>query len=333
MMAEDFPMFRASLSAEYAEASVETLDAIARSVYGPEASAESVEGLFSDIGRGLSSAGRSIGQFAQRAAPIVARALPSIAQGAMSGAALGPWGALAGAIAGGAGGILSQVNNPTARAIGGGIGTVTNLVSTVRGGGPMGALGALGALGGGTMRGAALPGAGGGSANALMGLLARPELLQAITSGAMGSFGRQAVPVGGQQVPINMLLSALGTLANRTAHEAAEFAGGAESVPAFIESTGEALGVDTADAEGRTDTLLTLLALSPMIWNGGRPPVTVNVPPAPPPPPIPAAPPIVTAGEGVWEAESVEDYEQAGWEGESWDQFGMPEWETEQAYG
>ncbi|MBX9797458.1 hypothetical protein [Sphingomonas sp.] len=333
-MAENFPMFRSSLAPDYAEASVEQLDAIARTIYGPEANAEMVESFFSDLGRGLSHAARGIGQFAQRAAPIVANALPSIAQGAMSGAALGPWGALAGAIAGGAGGILSQVNNPTARAIGGGIGSVTNLLSTVRGGGPQGALGALGALGGGTMRGAGLPGAGGGSANALMGLLARPELLQAITSGAMGSFGRPSVPVGGQQVPVNMLLSALGTLANRTAHEAAEFAGGAEAVPAFIESAGEALGADTQDAEGRADTLLTLLALSPMIWNSGRPPVTVNVPPTQPaPPPIPVAPPIVTAGEQLWIAESVEDYENAGWGGESWDHAGMPEWEAEQAYG
>lgn len=330
-MNEDYPLLRASLAPAYAEVDAHQLDAIVRQIYGEGASAEDVEGLFDDIGRGLSHAATAVGHFAQQAAPVIGRALPAMAQGAMAGSALGPWGALAGAVAGGAGGILAQSSNPTARAIGGGIGTVSNLVSTVRGGGAGGPLAALGAIGGGARGGgggnplAMLTGGGGGGANGLIGMLARPETMQALTSAAMGSFGRQAIPVGGQQVPVHMLLSALGTLANRSAHEAAEYDESAEHVPAFVAEAGEALGVDIEDAEGRTDTLLTLLALSPSIWgpNAQARPVTVNV--APPEPAPPPAPPIVVAGESY----AIEDWEND----ESWS-VGEAEWyEEEPAYG
>ncbi|MDH7974033.1 hypothetical protein QH494_17735 [Sphingomonas sp. AR_OL41] len=329
-MYEDYPLLRASLAPAYAEADVHQLDAIVRQIYGEGASAEDVEGLFDDIGRGLSHAAGAVGHFAQQAAPVIGRALPAMAQGAMAGSALGPWGALAGAVAGGAGGILSQSSNPTARAIGGGIGSVSNLVSTVRGGGAGGPLAALSAIGGGARGGggnplAMLSGGGGGAANGLFGMLARPETLQALSSAAMGSFGRQAIPVGGQQVPVHMLLSALGTLANRSAHEAAEYDESAEHVPGFVAEAGEALGVDIEDAEGRTDTLLTLLALSPSIWgpNAQARPVTVNV--APPEPAPPPAAPLVVAGE----AYAIEDWEND----ESWS-VGEAEWyEEEPAYG
>lgn len=323
-MHDDYPLLRASLSPAYAEADAQQLDALVRQIYGEGASAEDVEGLFDDIGRGLKHAAGAVGHFAQQAAP-------GMLQGAMAGSALGPWGALAGAVAGGAGSILSHSNNRTARAIGGGIGTVSNLVSTVRGGGAGGALGALGAIGGGAAGGrggnplAMLAGGGGGGANGLIGMLARPETLQALSSAAMGSFGRQSIPVGGQQIPVHMLLSALGTLANRSAHEAAEYDESAEAMPGFIAEAGEALGVDVEDAEGRTDTLLTLLALSPSIWgpNAQARPVTVNVAPAEPTPP--PAPPIVVAGEDY----AVEDWEND----ESWS-FGEAEWyEEEPVYG
>jgi len=332
MTESDFPLFRASLAPEYAGAEVSELDRIAQAIYGSEATAESVEGFFGDIGRGFRSAAGAVGNFAKKAAPMVVNALPAIASGAAGGAALGPWGALAGAVAGGAGSILSQTKNPTARAIGGGLTTATNLASTIRGGGPAGAMGALGSLGGGAMRGVRLPhaGRGGGSANALMGLLGRPELLQSVLGGALGQFGRQSVPVGGQQIPTSMLLNALGTLSNRAAHEMAAIENNGESLsPEFVEAS-EALGLDADDVEGRTDTLLTLLALQPMIW-GNRPPVVVNTPPPAPTsyayPPIPVASPA-PGGETVWIAESGEDYREeeswpdaGSWEsGEQWDQ-------------
>ena len=341
-MADDFPLLRNSLASQYAGADPAQLDAIVRQIYGEDASAEDVESFFGDLGHGLSHAAGAVGHFAQTAAPMVAKALPSMAQGAMSGASVaGPWGALAGAVAGGASGILSQSSNRTARQIGGGIGTISNLVSTVRGGGAGGALGALGSLAGGLGGKGANPLAGlagGGGANGLMALLSRPEALQALQAGALGVFGRPTVPVGSQPVPVHLLLNALGTLAQRSAHEAAEASGADETLPWHFSEAGEAFGLDTDDAEGRTDTLLTLLALSPAIFNNSaaQRPVTVNV--APGDPAAAPAPPIVTAGEAVWIAESDEDYaiedwesDEAGWDEAGWEEAGSDEAGSDEA--
>lgn len=281
----DYPLLRASLAPEYAKLSESDLDQLVRAIYGGEASAEDVEGLFDDIGRGLKSAARGVAGFAQKAAPVLGRALPAIASGAGGGAAFGPIGALVGAGAGLASGLLSQSGNKTARSIGGAIHDVGGLVSTVRGGGAGGALGSLasvasGALGGtpigraaaGALRG----GSGGGAANALLGFLSRPELAQALNSSALGAIGRRSIPVGGQQVPVHQMLAALGQLGQRAAHEAAEYDPDAAETPAFAEAAAEAFGIDADDAEDRTDALLTLLALSPSVWNR-QPQVNVRV--------------------------------------------------------
>ena len=288
----DYPLLRASLAPEYAELSERDLDQLVRAVYGGEATAEDVEGLFDDIGKGLKGAAKGVAGFAQKAAPVLGKALPAIASGAGTGAAFGPIGALVGAGAGLAGGLLSQSGNKTARKIGGAIHDVGGLVSTVRGGGAGGALGSLasvasGALGG-TPIGRAAAGAlrsvgggGGGAANALLGLLSRPELAQALNSSALGAIGRRSIPVGGQQVPVHQMLSALGQLSQRAAHEAAEYDPDAAETPAFAEAAAEAFGIDADDAEDRTDALLTLLALSPSVWSR-QPQVNVRVAPQDP---------------------------------------------------
>lgn len=337
----DYPLLRASLAPEYANLSAEHLNDLVRSIYGPNASAEDVEGLFDDIGRGLQNAARGVGQFAQRAAPVLVRALPNVASGAAGGAAFGPWGALIGAGAGLASGLLSQSNNRTARDIGGAIHGVGSLVSSVRGGGAGGALGSLtsvasGALGGtragqtalGGMQAARAGGSqGGGAANMLAGLLARPELTQSLLSSLMGNAGRQNVAIGGQQVPVSQMLSALSNVAGRAAHEAAEAEGGAEDTPEYALVAAEALGIDPEDAEGRTDALLTLLALTPSIWMNNRPAPPVSVQ-------VNAADPFFPAGESYWnewdesdesdegeDYEDIEDIEDWGGEdsGEDWD--------------
>lgn len=313
----DLPLLRASLDSRYASLPAEDLTEIVRGIYGPEATAEDVEGLFDDIGGGLKRAAGAVGQFAQRAAPMVARSLPNIASGAAGGAAFGPWGALIGAGAGLASGLLQQSGNRTARQVGGAIHNVGGLVSTVRGGGANGALGSLasvasGALGQ-TPAGAALRGgrrgaggAQGGAANTLAGLLTRPELSQALTSSLMGAAGRQSISIGGQQVPISQMLAALGNVAARAAHEAADYEGAGETTPEYALYGAEAFGIDPEDAEGRTDALLTLLALTPSIWmNQQRPPVTVQVSPADP---------YFPAGE-VW---SGEDWSSEDWASEAY---------------
>lgn len=329
----DYPLLRASLAPQYANLPPRQLDELVRRIYGPQASAEDVEGLFDDIGRGLQSAARGVGQFAQRAAPMVVKALPAVATGAASGAAFGPWGALIGAGAGLAGGLLSQSSNKTARGIGGAIHTTGNLVSTVRGGGATGALGSLssvasGALGGtaagqqalGGMR-AGRSGASGGAANMLAGLLARPELAQSLLASLMGSSGRQNIPVGNQQVPVSQMLAALSNVAGRAAHEAAEYDESAEDTPEYAEAAAEALGIDPEDAEGRTDALLTLLALTPSLWMNRPTPVNVQINPNDP---------YFPAGENIW-GDSAESWgtENFGSEDFASEDFGSEDWASE----
>jgi hypothetical protein len=328
----DFPILRASLDPRFAQVDPDQLRALVQQVYGPGASPEDVESFFGSIGRGFQQAAGAVGRFAKQA-------LPGIASGAAAGSMLGPWGALGGAIVGGAGSVLAQSRNPTARAIGGGINTAANVVSTVRGGGAGGALGALGSIAGGGLGAAGNPLAGrqGGGASQLMAMLARPEILGALQSSLLGSFGKPSVSVGGQPLPTHMLMSALGTVAQRAAHEMAEASGeAAESVPGFLSEAGEALGLDVEDAEGRADTLLTLLALSPAIWS--RPPqsgqpVTVQVQPAAPLVPEP----VGVAGNEAWDEqwadpeawdENDEGQGIEAWEsGEDWDAIDPGYWQ------
>jgi hypothetical protein len=321
---------RSSLAQEYASESDEQLENIVQTIYGPGVTPEDVESFFNDIGHGLKKAAGAVSHFG-------GQALPGVIQGATAGSALGPYGMLAGAIAGGAGSILSHSTNPTARAIGGGIGTATGLVSAVRGGGAGGAAGALGSIAG-LASGGSRPPAGnpfaaiaggmsgggtGGSANALLSLLSRPEMLRAFMASAMGQYGQSQVDVGGQQVPVQALLSTLGTVAQRAAHEAAELDESlATSVPGYVSMAGEALGLDVDDAESRSDALLALLALTPSLWNQPQRAVTVNVQPEPAPPPPPRAEPIFVA-------ESGEDYE---WEAENFPEFAQSEWDEDFAY-
>lgn len=305
MYATEYPRLRASLAPEYAEIDDEQLDALVAEIYGPGVGAEDVEAFWSDVGRGFQNVARGVGRVAQKAAPVVAGALPSIAQGAMTGATVaGPWGALAGAVAGGVGGVMSQSKNRTLRSVGGAIGGATQLAGSLTGGGALrnlagvglggGTAGMLGQLAGGALRGlprggaarlarraARQPVAGGtaaagrlaggiaqqlggalaapgGSANALLGMLARPETLRALSASALGGFGRQQVPIGGQQVPVQSILGALGTLAERAAAESE--AAGEHAHPAhYYDAAGE-LAIDPADAEQRAEALLELYA-------------------------------------------------------------------------
>src|SRR5262245_44301497 len=117
----DYPILRESLAPQFAELSDEQIDALVEQVYGAGITAEDLEGFFDDVKKGLGNVGQAVGNFAQKAAPVVQRALPAVAQGAMAGSALGPWGMLAGAVAGGAGSALSQSRNPALRGIGQGL--------------------------------------------------------------------------------------------------------------------------------------------------------------------------------------------------------------------
>lgn len=314
----DLVLLRSSLAPQYAGLPAEQLESLVQSIYGPGTSAEDVEGLFDDIGRGFQNAARGVGQFAQRAAPMVARALPNVATGAASGAAFGPWGALIGAGAGLASGLLQQSGNRTARDAGQAIHGIGSLVSTVRGGGAGGAMGSLASIAGGGMgqtragqaalgglQAARGGGGQGGAAAMLTGLLSRPELLQSLLGSMLGGAGRQSVDVGGQAVPVSQMLSALSNVAGRAAHEAAEAEGSAELTPEYALVGAEAFGTDPEDAEGRADALLTMLALTYPQWANPRPPISVQINPNDP---------FFPGGEAEWD----ETAEAALWAGEDW---------------
>jgi hypothetical protein len=280
-----YPNLRRALDARYNDLTDEELDTLVAQIYGP-VSAQDVEGLFDDIGKGLSNVGRAVGHFAQQAAPVIGRALPSIAQGALTGAKFGgPWGALAGAVAGGAGGILSQSSDPTLRGIGGAIGGVTQLASNFTGGGALGNLTnvALGGLGG---------GGGKGGIGGALGQVAQfaPQIAGAFgaspgVQGALGQAGRSNVMVGNQPVSVQSILGALGNLAGRAAGEAAS----AESatLPEYFYGANGELVVDAADEMSRTDALLTVMALTAPRWAWPPAVVPVAVPSAPPAEPPP----------------------------------------------
>jgi hypothetical protein len=312
----DYPNLRENLAPQFAELSDEQIDALVEQVYGEGITAEDLEGFFDDLKNGLGNVGRAVGHFAQQAAPVLQKALPGVAQGAMAGSALGPWGMLAGAIAGGAGSALAQSRNPTLRGIGQGLGTATQLAGAIRGGAGVGgvaqaALGGLsqlaggrgGAAGniaqaalgqlaggrggaGGNIAQAALGGLSqlaapggkpqGASANALLGLLARPEVGQALMSAAMGALGRQQVQVGSSQVGVQSILNAIGSLAGRAAGEMVGTE--TEGIPEYFYGADGELAFDPSERHSRTDALLTYMVLTAPAWAAPRPPVVVVQP-------------------------------------------------------
>lgn len=330
----EYPTLREHLAPGFAELSDEQIDALVEQVYGAGITGEDLEGFFDIIKSGLGHVAGAVGDFAQKAAPVVMKALPGIAQGAMAGSALGPYGMLAGAIAGGAGSALSQSKDPTLRGIGQGLGTVTQLASSVRGGGAAGGIGnllkgglsqlgggggtaggiggllqgglsqlaggggaaggiggllqgGLSQLGGGGGAGGALGGIasllGGGrppgqplpagaSANTLLGMLARPEVGQALMSAAMGGLGRQSVPMGSGQIGVQSILNAISSLAGRAAGEMAGTE--SESLPEYFYNAEGELAFDPSERHSRTDALLTYMVLTAPSW-AARPPMVV----------------------------------------------------------
>jgi hypothetical protein len=309
--ANDFHLLRSSLSEHYAEASYEQLSGIVEAIYGPDSSPESVENLFQNIARGLRSSASSLGNFAGKVGPVVGRALPAMIKGATSGASIGgPWGAIAGAVLGGARSALQRSKNGASPKLGVGAGNgsgqdqnpLGGIVGSIRGLGLGGGAHALGSIasgiggnapdsgailsalfGGGRVvdvgSSGQTPASTGGAANGLMGLMMRPEMLQALLSAGMGSFGNQNLQIAGNTVPVHNMLASLSTLAGRAASEAAEFAENAHVTPAYVENAAETLGLNPESAEGRMDTLLTMLALTASPWVMNRAPaqpVTVN---------------------------------------------------------
>jgi hypothetical protein len=170
---------------------------------------------------------------------VLKNALPGVVQGAKAGMALGPLGALAGAVAGGT---LSAAT----RSSGGG----EKAARLAGGGAPAGAVAAL---------------AGGSPAAArLLQMITRPELVKALVGMALGGAGLQQVPVGGMPVPVGAFTNLLGTLSQTAAAEYHErVAGEAVGLPLYLLNDAGELIVDPADPVERAGVLLRLFEADP----------------------------------------------------------------------
>ena len=292
-METEYPMLRASLRHEYAEASEDVIETIVAQVYGPGVSAADAEEFLGGIGQAFSSFGQGVANVARQAVPVIGNALPGVLSGAATGAALGPWGALAGAAIGGVSSAIGAANAPRAggrappRHGGGVSGTVGQIAGAAAPalqqlGGAAGAFGriagmaapafgafARGDTGGGIGQliggasqalGSAVPGGLGGQ---IAGMLSRPEVQQAITSQLLGPYGRNQVSVGGMPVPTSAVMNMLGSLFSQAATAPTGRAGEDEALPAYLVDEAGEYVVDPADPDARAAWLAHLIASTP----------------------------------------------------------------------
>jgi len=217
---EAHPAVYRALAPEYRDLPEDQVEALVQGVFGENVSLADAEGLFQDLGRTLSGA-------AQAAAPVLQRALPGVVSGAMTGAALGPWGMLGGALLGGVGSALgggaATAPRPPAGAPIPRPGLPPGLPAPIPGGGP--------------------PATGAGPTAAiaqLLGGLGSPTVQQALAAMLMGPAGARTVPIaGGNQVPVAAITNLLSMLASRASAE------WEEAVPS-VEGEGFGEGVDYA---------------------------------------------------------------------------------------
>lgn len=189
----DYPAIRRVMGPQRDRYDDEELEDLLERVF-PGADPEAVENFM-----------KTMQQFGKQAAPLLQKVGPGMAQGAMQGAALGPWGALAGALGGGAASLLG----------GGGPGASAGAPRPVAPSpvpAPAAAPLALAAPAG------AVPAAGAAAPAQLLSLLSRPETMQALLSMAMGQLGRGTVSLGQHQVPAPAFANAIAEVASEVAH-------------------------------------------------------------------------------------------------------------------
>jgi hypothetical protein len=222
--------------------------------------AEAMEGFFSDVGHALSGAAKAV-------APVVTKALPGAISGAATGCALGPWGCLGGAVIGGVGSALAsgggQRSGARSPAAGpSGVARISHGIAGAVGGGGISA----GAIGGALPLIAGLAGDAGGAAGGdrtnpagvLLGLLHRPELLQALGAMALGSAGRTDIPVGGTPIPASAFANLLSVLGSKAFAKAESIAEPSEDLPEYLYTNGT-LAVDPTVPSDRAGQLLKML--------------------------------------------------------------------------
>ncbi|MGW0391691.1 hypothetical protein ACWDYJ_12485 [Streptomyces sp. NPDC003042] len=223
-----YPHLREVLDPRYAGLSDRELEEAFAEAFGESVTPAEYEEFFKGLGRTLSKAAKQVGRVASAVGP-------GLLQGALTGSALGPFGALGGAVLGATGSALKKYGGRDVRGIGGLLSGALNAAGALTGRGALtsGLLGLAGGLAGGK---------GGPATGTLMALLGRPEMARAL---AALSGGRNAsIPVGRQRVPVpaNAFAGLLGTLAREAE---AEWATGADSdeSPAGEDQAGRLLGL------------------------------------------------------------------------------------------
>lgn len=274
------PLLRSVLNPEIAALPHVQLVEFMESEYGEGAAEqyeEYLEGFFGDVGK-----------FFKKAAPIVTNIAGGVIKGASTGAALGLPGIIGGAVAGGVGQGFSSYGKGTLRDIGKGLNTGLGVASqfspTGRIGGTIG--GAVSSIGkgrnvlrtavgaatnlvpGGLGQGGAataltqlIGGRGGNNASQLLGLLQRPEVMQALAAMAMGPNGRTTIPVGAARRPVPA--SAFAGLINRFAQnvmdEQATYSDGSESDLGYLMNDAGEWIADPAESDERAAVLYEML--------------------------------------------------------------------------
>ncbi len=266
-MSQNYQILRGALRSEYAEVDDEVIEQVVADLYGPGVSANDAEDFLGGIGNAFSNFGRGVAHVARQAAPVLGNALPGIASGAATGAALGPWGALAGAAIGGVSSALSAGGRHDGGHGASGAGSPARIAGATRSAttartGQLGQIARIAgpALAGMTSGGAAIASRPGGVGGQIAGLLARPEVQRALTSQLLGPLGRTQVSVGGTPVPTSAVMNMLGSLFAQAAHESS---GADESMPVYLMNDAGEFAVDAADPDARADWLAQLFSNTP----------------------------------------------------------------------
>lgn len=257
-----YPALRSVLRPELAESSDAFIESLVMQHYGGAMNAADADEFLGDIGRSLGQFGQGVANVARQAAPHVMNALPGVLSGAATGAALGPWGALAGAAIGGVTSAVGAAQaRPQAQQQPQQQPHHQHQPQAPQARYPLPQGGQTGGQRPAQSQGpwaAGLQAAGQGVGGQIAGLLARPEVQQALISQLMGSLGRQNVSVGGAQVPTSAVMNMMGALFQRAGQPTAGVGGMGEdeSIPAYLLGAHGEMLVDAADPEARADRLL-----------------------------------------------------------------------------
>jgi len=250
-----YPNLRAFMGPEYESLTDTEIETAFESAFGEGVTPAEYESFFGSIGNAFASAGR----FVQKEAPGLTNIAQGAAQGAVAGSALGPWGALGGALVGGTGAGLRHYGSGTTRDVGGALGTVVGTAGQLTGrGAMMQTAGSAVGMAGGALQGR-YP-----AASQLASLLGRPEVLAALGSLAGGRNPAVQVGGGGTPVPASAIAGLLGALGREAEAEAEAYSSEwTESVPGYLFDGSGQLIVDPRVPEQRAGRVLQLMNASP----------------------------------------------------------------------